>query len=192
MTEWRWKPLAPEEAARLLRGFPAPWWIAGGWAIDLHLGRKTRGHEDLDVAVLRGDQLRLRSHLSSWDIRIAHEGRLELWPEGQRLELPRQGLWARRDPEGPWQLDLLLQEHEDNVWRYRRDPAVAVPLDEIGLSTDEGIPYLRPEIVLLFKSKARREHDEADLEAVLPGLGPAAQARLKGWLPAGHPWLGRI
>ncbi|HET8657705.1 MAG TPA: hypothetical protein VFM55_01750 [Micromonosporaceae bacterium] len=38
------------------------------------------------------------------------------------------------------------------------------------------MPYLRPEGVLLFKARARRPKDEADLAAVLPELGPAARA----------------
>jgi hypothetical protein len=192
VTDWDWKPLDLDEAARLLEGFPARWWIAGGLALDLHIGRSTRVHEDVDVAVLRDDQLALRRQLDGWDLRIAHEGRLEPWTEGCRLELPRHGLWARRDPAGPWELELLLQEHDDTVWRYRRDPAVAVPIAEIGLSTRTGLPYLRPEIVLLFKSRAPRERDEADLEAVLPALDPPARARLRDWLPPGHAWLSRI
>jgi Aminoglycoside-2''-adenylyltransferase len=192
VTEWNWKPLGLDDAARVLEGFPARWWIAGGWALDLHLGRTTRGHEDVDVAVLRGDQLALRSQLAGWDIRIAHEGRLEPWTDGRRLELPRHGLWARRNPDGPWELELLLQEHDDTVWRYRRDPTIAVPIAQLGLSTKAGLPYLRPEIVLLFKSRAPRERDEADLDAVLPKLDPAARARLRGWLAPGHAWLNRI
>ena len=29
------------------------WWVAGGWALDLFLGRMTRPHHDVDVAILR-------------------------------------------------------------------------------------------------------------------------------------------
>ncbi len=39
--------------------------------------------------------------------------------------------------------------------------------------TDDGIPYGRPEIVLLFKAKyAVRDRDQADFEAVVPRLEP--------------------
>ena len=30
-----WDPWRPDEAARLLEGVDAPWYVAGGWAIDL-------------------------------------------------------------------------------------------------------------------------------------------------------------
>ena len=29
-----------------------PWWIARGWAVDLHIGTITRPHADVDVLVL--------------------------------------------------------------------------------------------------------------------------------------------
>lgn len=30
-----------------------PWYIAGGWSIDLFLGKKTREHKDMDIVVFR-------------------------------------------------------------------------------------------------------------------------------------------
>lgn len=40
-------------------------WIDGGWAIDAHLGKQTRPHGDLDIAVHEGDAQRLKQHLVS-------------------------------------------------------------------------------------------------------------------------------
>ncbi len=34
-----------------------PWWIAGGWALDLFAGDQSRPHKDLDVGILRNDAL---------------------------------------------------------------------------------------------------------------------------------------
>lgn len=48
-------------AVALLAALPCPWFVAGGWAIDLHLGRATRPHGDVDVAVYRHDQAAARS-----------------------------------------------------------------------------------------------------------------------------------
>ena len=80
-----WEPLRPEDAAELLRGLAAPWWIAGGWSLDLFLGVELRPHKDLDVAVLRRDQARLLEALPDWELCTAHGGRLE-----------RFAGWARR------------------------------------------------------------------------------------------------
>jgi hypothetical protein len=68
---WAWEPLEPADLARVLFGLRTPWWICGGWALDLFLGRNTRRHVDLDVALLRRDQHVLFRHLGGWDLRYA-------------------------------------------------------------------------------------------------------------------------
>lgn len=49
-----------------MEGFSRPWFVAGGWAIDLFLDRVTREHSDIEIAVLREDQLALQRHLVGW------------------------------------------------------------------------------------------------------------------------------
>ncbi|HEV2736058.1 MAG TPA: hypothetical protein VGV85_14520, partial [Longimicrobiaceae bacterium] len=51
-----------DAVAAAMRGFGAPWCVAGGWALDLFLGRATRPHADVDLALFRDDQARLREH----------------------------------------------------------------------------------------------------------------------------------
>ena len=53
---WAWEPLSPKDVLAIMRGFRPPWWVCGGSALDLFIGRETRRHDDLDVAVLRRDQ----------------------------------------------------------------------------------------------------------------------------------------
>ena len=60
---WRWDPLRPQDAVSEFAAWAAPWWVAGGWAIDLLLGRQTREHGDLDLLVLRRDQAPVREEL---------------------------------------------------------------------------------------------------------------------------------
>jgi DNA-binding transcriptional LysR family regulator len=59
---------APLAVAGLMEGFGRPWCIAGGWAIDLFLGRQTRPHKDVEIAIFRDDQRRLFEHLAGWTI----------------------------------------------------------------------------------------------------------------------------
>lgn len=40
-------------------------WIDGGWCIDALLGVQTRKHDDLDIAVSRADNQKLRELLES-------------------------------------------------------------------------------------------------------------------------------
>ena len=57
------------EVAAAFHSFKAPWWIAGGWAIDLHLGRVSRAHHDIDVLVLRRDQMLLHPALAGFELK---------------------------------------------------------------------------------------------------------------------------
>ena len=45
-----------EQARAHLTPFPGRYWIAGGWAVDLHAGSQTRVHKDVEIAIARQDQ----------------------------------------------------------------------------------------------------------------------------------------
>jgi len=194
MTEWR--PLSVDRVRELFTGIDAPWWIAGGVALDLFIGHETRAHNDIDVAILRRDQQKFRERLASWDVQIAHEGELIPWRRGERIEKSEHHeAWARSDPSGPWELELLLEEADGERWRYRREAALGLAVRDLGLRHDSGVEFIRPEVQLLYKSKGARAVDETDLLYVLPHLSPAQRS----WLVAGlwttdpkHRWLERL
>lgn len=130
---WAWELLTPAEVGPILTHFKRPWWIAGGWAVDLFLGRETRRHDDMDIAVLRGDQLALYQCLEGWDLRYATpEHKLERW-DGRPLDLPIHAVWARRSREAtaPWTCELLFNEHRQDSWVFRRNDGIALPLNEL-------------------------------------------------------------
>ena len=52
-----------EELDQLLQRHGIAYWLFGGWAVDFHVGRVTRAHEDVDVAVWSDDRERLSSVL---------------------------------------------------------------------------------------------------------------------------------
>ncbi|MFF9644180.1 nucleotidyltransferase domain-containing protein [Kitasatospora aureofaciens] len=56
----RWPPLSSRQAAQLLAGADSPWWIAGGYAIELAVGKPYHEHGDLDVLLLHRDQDKVR------------------------------------------------------------------------------------------------------------------------------------
>lgn len=58
--------------------------------------------------------------------------------------------------------------------------------------TGDGIPYVIPEVFLLFKAKYLRDKDEADFGRVLPELDSTQRSRLRAWLShvhPGHRWI---
>jgi hypothetical protein len=89
-------------------------------------------------------------------------------------------------------LDVFREEGEGETWICRRDTRIRLPYAELIERTDDGVPYARPEVVLLFKAKAARPKDEDDLAAVLPRLAPAARRWLReavALVHPGHRWL---
>jgi hypothetical protein len=71
--------------ASLLSGLTVPWWITGGWAIDLAAGHVTRDHADVNVIMLERDEHALRG-LTGVGIQLVAGGQLPgPWPAGYRL-----------------------------------------------------------------------------------------------------------
>src|SRR5215471_1515454 len=99
----RWQPMASAELIPLFRSVSAPWWVAGGLAIDLFLGRTTRSHGDLDAEVLRRDLPPFAGALQGWSLFAAKDGRLTLY-RGDLAEGVN-GLWIRRDDDAPWAVE---------------------------------------------------------------------------------------
>jgi hypothetical protein len=185
---WPWEPITPHDVAEILRGLPAPWWIAGGAAIELFLGRQTRIRNDLDLAILRRDQLAFRRHLADWDLHLATPERLLSPWDGRFVGQPIDRFWVRRRPGTPWWLDGYLEEARADQWFFRLDERISLPLSEFGRTTDDGIPFVAPEIALFYmlirstpKAKARPTPKvEADYLATQMHLTLASRA-----------WLGR-
>jgi hypothetical protein len=180
----------PEVFAELDR----PWWIAGGWAIDLAIGRETRHHDDVDVALLADDQDALRTALRGWDLHVAQDGELTPWRRGDRIALPRFQLWGRRSGVAPWSIEILFESHDRNDWIFRRDPRIVRPVSTFGQLVG-GFDVVSPEIQLLYKAKDPRPKDDADLTAVLPLLDESARAWLADAIDTVHPahrWLDRL
>ena len=186
-----WAPWSLDEVAGALVSVRVPWAVAGGWAIDLHLGRVTRQHDDVEIAVSRDDVDAVLACLSELDWFAVGDGRA--WPIADAPPELHQ-TWGR-DRSGRWRLDVFQEPWDGDEWVCRRDPRIRRPLaDAIELSPG-GIPYLAPEIVLLFKAKAAREKDEADFALTLPSLTPDRVTWLREALRIvhpGHEWLSRL
>jgi hypothetical protein len=190
--------IEPLQTAQMMADFPAPWCICGGWAIDLFVDCPTRAHKDVDIAVLRRDQLALRRYLRArgWILEKAHQGRLSPWREDEFIELPLHTIWCKHPANRPDFFEILLNEATPTHFLFRRDPAIMLPFNQAFLQLGSGLPVLAPEIVLLYKAKNPLEAgNRADFETALPYL----DAYRRGWLKValtrlypGHLWLKRL
>jgi hypothetical protein len=177
------------QVSAAMDGYGHPWAIAGGWALDLFLGRRSRSHADIDVAVCRGDQVDLRQHLLSFTPRKVVDGQLVDWPVGEWLDLPVHEIHARTaDGIG---FELLLNECDADWWVFRRDRRIRQALS-LAVERAGDLPYLAPEIVLLYKAKSPTSVDEKDFASAARHLRPSARNWLLSALSLchpGHPWF---
>ncbi|MEV6287687.1 hypothetical protein [Kribbella sp. NPDC051770] len=191
-----WHVSSPQDAARLLDGYPSDWWIAGGWAIEAFTGVR-RPHEDVDVSLWRKDVELLREHLKGeWHLWSNAGGRLSPLTD-RRPEPPDDAdqIWLRRHALAPWEYDLVVNPDRDGRWIFRRDPSLDFALDEITWIASDGLRYITPEMALAYKARLNRPKDEQDLAAALPLLTSTQRTWLAGMinhLHPGHAWLSRI
>jgi hypothetical protein len=215
----------PEEVTRIaevMSAFPAPWALAGGWAVDAWLGRVTREHQDVDPIIF--DQPALFEYLAGWQL-IGHEESKEnegadLWdgrplfppahlhgrppdlsgplPErfddsGMRVVFPEDGFW----------LDIQLCEREDQDWILYRDPRLALPLTECIQQSAWSLPTVTPQVILFFKATLYvgtknhlRPTDHLDFAALLPLLTGEQRAWLQDAIArvyvGEHPWVNQM
>src|SRR5689334_11036732 len=119
------KPASIEEVVAaivpLMRGFKGDWCVAGGWAVDLFLGGVTRPHQELELAIIRQDQMSPRNHLHGWKFEETVNGRMMPWAADEELKHPIHEIHARSSRDPLMSLEFLLNERIDYEWVYRRD-----------------------------------------------------------------------
>jgi hypothetical protein len=184
-----WEPWSPEKVAQRLSTVAAPWCVAAGWALELFTAGAERQHHDIEIAVpaTRFDEIAAALPDFEWD--VAGDG--QVWPYPENLAEHFQ-TWLRNPGSGRYHVDVFREPHLGDLWVCRRNPSITLPYRELILNTSAGIPYVIPEVALLFKAKHRRDKDEADLRRVLPAMGDARRSRLASWLAQthpGHPWI---
>jgi hypothetical protein len=103
--------------------------------------------------------------------------------------------WVRDPVTGVYVLDVFREPHDGDVWICRRDSSIRRSYSEVIRRTKDGLPYIGPEIVLLFKARWSRPKDEDDLNSALPLL----DADARGWLRhalekvhPGHAWIASV
>ncbi|WP_319463458.1 nucleotidyltransferase domain-containing protein [Micromonospora sp. RTP1Z1] len=188
-----WDPWLPQVIAERLAGLDVPWGVAGGWALDLFHGRRTRHHGDTEIAVPADRFAEVAARFPDCDFHVAGGGQVApLSPESLRAH---HQTWAWQRGAAVWRFDVFREPHDGDTWICRRDPRLRRPYAELIRHDPGGIPYLCPEVVLLFKAKAERDKDRVDFDATVPLLSSDERR----WLDAAlalvhpdHPWRDRL
>jgi len=190
-----WRIVMPSEALAWLSDVTLPWWVAGGWALDLFLGRQTREHRDLDIGILRRDAVQFLEILHFWEVFDAKDGALSRLGEGLAPRAEVNSLWCRPIGTSRWAMEVLLDASDQDFWVFRRHAQVRRPFAEVVRRDLQGVPYLAPEVQLLYKARSMRPCDEADFARVAPQLDTAARTWLRKSLlrtDPGHPWTSAL
>jgi len=182
-----WRPWHPTELTHRLSDACRPWCIVGGWALDLWHGYQTRDHEDLEFAILRDDFNTFRQALKGMEFYTAGDGIVEYLPADENPPTAISQIWCQDVKERCWRVDMMIEPGTLDTWAYKRNPAIVWPRAEMVNRTSDGVPYLKPAAVLLFKAMHRRIKDEIDFENALPKLAVSERAWLKNCLEATHP-----
>lgn len=181
----------PSEVAERLSGITTPWYVAGGWALDLFRGRQTRAHGDIEIGTPAAGFPEIRGRFPEHVFDVPGGGRI--WEDAAPEVLAAlHQTWLRDPATGDYLLDVFREPHDGDTWICRRDEGIRFPHSGIVHRTGDGIPYLAPELVLLFKAKHARDKDRADFESTVPHLSSARRgtlAELLARVHPGHSWL---
>jgi hypothetical protein len=141
--------------ARVMRGYRHPWFVSGGWAIDLFVGRVTREHTDIEVGAFFPHQDALRRHLRDWELARIRDDAWEPWADGDTIELPEFQIQARSSRRSPHVFDLFLNPLDGGEGLSRRHRDLRRAAKDIAARTvgcggvPHDVPYLVPEVQLL-------------------------------------------
>ncbi len=198
-------------AAQHLEHYRGEWYLCGGWAVDLLLGRETRPHLDVDIAVFHHDQRELHEHLTGWSA-LGHDDAVsETCPDqwdGRELSVPAH-IHANIGSMAGTELDIQINIRDGSDWLLCENPRVTLPHEECVVGSEAwGVPLVTAPVVLYFKAAGRpwrselpvpassvRDHDQADFEALLPTLTQSERTWLHQAISAhdaDHPWILRL
>jgi hypothetical protein len=188
---------APVRAAvDVMSGFPHPWWIAGGWAIDLFAGRVTREHGDVEIGVFRDTQGALHDRLRQFELTQSSEDGIVPWTGREPVAPSVFQLLARHESLPGGELQVFLDDRTGGRWSWRRDRRIS--RDERDVASPSilpGVHVLAPEIQLLYKAKYDSPKQEHDFGVALPLMSPVRRQWLRESLALTSPthrWIARL
>ncbi|MDO8685319.1 MAG: GNAT family N-acetyltransferase [Clostridiales bacterium] len=208
------------EANELLKNGSFDYAFCGGFAIELFLNRTIRKHGDIDVSAYWQDRDKIILFMQSlgWDVYemcgggIAHhitdikhqikaKRNIFCFKNGCSLvKLSPQDeadmYYLDFDHSGQTKLDFiefLFNNRSAEAFLYARNKNIILSISK-AIMTRSGIPYLAPELILLYKSTdTEREGYQLDYDSAMTKM----TAEQKGWLqaalkamnPSGYKWL---
>jgi len=176
-------------AKELFAAYPARYWIAGGWAVDLMVGRQRREHADVNVLILANDLPVFARTFTGILVKDHQTGVQQPWAPADEVEPGRHTFTV---PAAPC-VEVMLALTDGDDWVFHRGRRSRRALDDITHASADGLPFLGPEVVLMFKARHRRDKDDQDFR----DLAPLLTDEQRQWLiprlshpdADEHPWM---
>ncbi|MNH83724.1 hypothetical protein D3C73_361250 [compost metagenome] len=161
----------------LMKFYERPWFVAGGWTIDLLLNEITRNHKDIDICIFREDAQYALHYFQDWNIYVAIPGehRLEKVTQMIDIELPKYCLHLFKEQQF---IELLLTSRIEDQVIFRKNNQIKMSMNDFCKESGE-VPFVNPAWQLLFKSLSTREEDEHDF---LIYMKRVTDNKSKSWL----------
>ncbi len=208
------------EANEILKNGGFDYAFCGGQALDMFLGYESRVHGDIDICAFWNDRDKIIQYMMAHGYKVfemfgggrAHPVTetskpvglkknifccLEGCPLVKTYPVEEDGnCWMEFFHVGQTELDyieFLFNEKTADVFEYSRNSEITLELEK-AIRFCEGIPYLAPEMILLYKSTdIEREGYQQDFELAYKAMDDSQktwlQNALKKEYPDGHKWL---
>jgi hypothetical protein len=135
-----WAAWHPWDFAARMEGAGFPWFVAGGWAIDLFLGKRTHDHEDLEIAVAYSFFESLLLRFPEFDFWVP-QGEHKLTPMNtETLAGESHQTWAYDRSAQVWRFDVFREPHDGDTWICRRDASIRRPYPDVFEVSADGSP----------------------------------------------------
>ena len=206
------------EVKQLLQDAAFLWAVCGGFGLDLFLNEEIRNHGDMDICVFEENREMILRHMLERDWKVYEfrgMGKVRPMRDEQSSEPGRNLLCLKEgcelirfypcDERDQYHrffhtgiqelnyLEFLFNRAEKGEFLFDSGKGIRRNLTKAIRHRDE-IPYLAPEIVLLYKaSSAQDGKNHSDFERVYPRMNQDQQnwllESLKALYPQGHPWI---
>ena len=210
------------QANEILRNQQFEYAFCGGYAIDLFLGFESRIHGDIDISAYWKNRNNIIEHMWKLDFLVYEmlgEGKAHHITDIENQKMIKRNIFCFQDTcdliqlsatdeagiyyinfrnIGQTKLDFiefLFNSRNDTDFIYARNNEIKRALDKAILK-NEGIPYLAPEVCLLYKSTdITHEVNQKDFDKAIVKMTDEQKDWLNDALiktyPEGHEWINR-
>ena len=206
------------EAGSFLSDAQIRWAVCGGYALDLFLERTIRKHSDIDICVFENDRDTILKYMlkNSWQVyEFRGQGKVRPLDDTTKSDVGRNLMCIKgecelvkfypgEDPGALYHqffhtgistfnyIEFLFNKSNSNYFVFDEAKKIYRDMSKAVLFNGS-IPYLAPEIALLYKSsQAEREEYNYDFEQTYPHMSSEQKEwfsqKLDILYPEGHKW----